>query len=134
MAVITLGSLTFPGDLEWTDEYRWTPVGQQVARSLTGALIIQASAMQAGRPITLEAKGDGHVWLRRADVDAARGLLAVPGAVLALTLVDGRQFNVTGRHHDGIPFEADQVSFVATADTALRDTLPYTLTLRLMQV
>lgn len=129
-----LGGIELPGDLEWTDEYRWSPVGQQVTRTLTGALVIQASAMQSGRPITLEAKGDSHVWLARGVIDTLRSALTTPGATMELTLVDGRTFTVTGRHHDGVPFEAEQVMFMATADTALRDTLPHTLTLRLMQV
>jgi hypothetical protein len=129
-----LGDIELPGDLEWTDEYRWSPVGQQVSRTLTGALVIQASAMQAGRPITLEAKGDNHVWLAKSVIDELRTVLAPPGATLTLTLVDGRTFTVTGRHHEAVPFEAEQVMFMATADTGLRDMLPYTLILRLMQI
>lgn len=134
MSVVTLGSVTLPGDMEWTDEFKWLPVGQQASYTITGALVLQANAVQAGRPITLEAKGDNHVWLPRSVIDDLASQLATPGVVLSLVMVDGRTFQVTGRHHDGAAVEADQVLFRATASTVVRDALPYTLILRLIQV
>lgn len=134
MPQITLDDIVLPPDLEWTDEYRWSPAQQVAQYTITGALVVQASGVQAGRPITLEAKGDGHVWVPRSLVDAMRAKLIVPGATMTLTLVDGRTFDVIARPQDGSPFEADQVDFRATADIDVRDLLPYTLTLRLMQV
>jgi len=40
-------------DLYWSDEDDWHPVAQNVARTLDGALDIQAQGMVSGRPITL---------------------------------------------------------------------------------
>ena len=45
------GAIDLPADLQWSDEFTAWRVGQQARTSLTGALIVQESARQAGRPI-----------------------------------------------------------------------------------
>ena len=56
----TLGAITLPGDLEWIDEFSWSPVGQQVDVTLGGSLIVEESAQLAGRPITLRTGQSGN--------------------------------------------------------------------------
>ena len=108
---ITLDTLQLTGDLEWIDEYAVGSdlVGQTVTTSVTGAQIIQASAQQAGRRVTLAGTDDGSKAsgaLTRAEIDSLRALAAVAGAIYDLTLTDGRTFNVTFRRDDGPAVEA----------------------------
>jgi hypothetical protein len=134
MADTTLDGVTLPPDLEWTDEGAWLPAAAVATVTLTGAQVVQVSALQAGRPITLEAKGDGHVWLTWAEVEALRTMAAANlDTTMVLTLVDGRTFSVVFRHQDGA-VEYEPVMFSVSSNTAVRDARPYTLTLRLMQV
>lgn len=113
--MITLDTLQLTGDLEWTDEYSAGSdlVGQFVTYTLTGAQVIQASAQQAGRHMTLEGRedGDSFVGLTRAEIDALRTLAATPGEVYQITLQDGRQFNVAFRRDDGPAVEARAVKW-----------------------
>ena len=53
-SLLTLDGVELPEDLEWADEYTAWKVGQVVRYSLTGALIVQEAALQAGRPVTLQ--------------------------------------------------------------------------------
>ena len=108
---ITLGSVQISGDLEWVDEFAAGSdlVGQTVTYTVTGAQIIQASAQQAGRRVTLAASEEGNSVagaLTRAQIDSLRALAAVAGAVYSLTLTDGRTFNVSFRRDDGPAVEA----------------------------
>lgn len=108
---ITLGSVQISGDLEWVDEFAAGSdlVGQTVTYAVTGAQIIQASAQQAGRRVTLAGGEEGDSVfgaLTRAQIDSLRALAAVAGAVYSLTLTDGRTFNVSFRRDDGPAVEA----------------------------
>jgi hypothetical protein len=47
--------LVLPDDLLWTDEHAWTPAVAAVSYLLTGALLVESAARQAGRPITFVA-------------------------------------------------------------------------------
>lgn len=127
--IITLGSVSLPGDLVWADEFAWNPVAQSSEYSLTGALIVQAAPRLAGRPITLEAKdsGAGYVWVVRSTVLALRTLAETPGWTGTLTLADARTFSV-GFREEGVL--ADPVRFIAP----LGESDAYTLTLKLQTV
>lgn len=87
----TLDTLTLP-DLVWTDEYNWSPVGQSAEETLTGALILETTGKQAGRPITLS-----KAWATKAEVDILRALVVANGEH-ELTLPDGRSFDVRFDH------------------------------------
>ena len=89
---ITLGAVTLPQGLRWADEFDWTPVTQTTAYSLTGALIVEQSEKQAGRPITLVG-GPRWAWLTRAEVAVLKTLLDA-GEEMTLTLHDARTFTV----------------------------------------
>lgn len=126
---ITLGGVTLPGDLRWSDEFAWSPVARAADYSLTGALIVEEAAKLAGRPITLEAKSEelGYVWLERSAVEALAALAATPGWTGILTLADARQFTVAFRD-EGVT--ADPVRHRTPAASAD----PYTLVVRLHTV
>lgn len=130
----TLNGIALPLDIEWQDEGAWMPTAQVVTTTITGAQIVQASAVQAGRPITLVARGDQHVWLSYAEVKTLRALaesnLSTP---MALVLLDGRAFTVIWRHQD-TAIEFEPVRYSISTDSGVNDARPYILTLRLMQV
>jgi hypothetical protein len=127
MTAITIDTITLPGDLEWSDEFDWSPVVQSVEPTLTGALIIDESAQLTGRPVTL-AGGADFGWVTR-DVIEALYLLLTPGREMTLTLADARTFTVTWRHGDK-PIDARPIQHAAP----LIATDAYSITLNLMQV
>lgn len=100
-------TLTLNPDLYWSDENNWHAVEQAVERTITGALVIQAAARIAGRPITLEPIDDEAAWMTRADVTVLRNWAAAPGKTMTLTL-RGEAREVIFRHQDG-GFEARPV-------------------------
>lgn len=112
----TIGSVTLNGiggtgfesggDLQWLDEYDEGSdlVGQVETVSVTGALLFQASAQQAGRRMTLAGgrEGDGYFGvITRTEVEALRALAATPGLEVHVTLADGREFDAVFSRKDG---------------------------------
>ena len=93
--------------LEWVDEFDWSPVAQQHDRALSGGLIIQQGSLLYGRPITL--KSNGGCWFPLHVVRALEVLRDLPGRVMPLTLPDGRQFSVVFDHSTGKPLQARPV-------------------------
>lgn len=129
-----LDTIALSDDLEWVDEFQWLPTAQQVDVASDGALIVEESAQQAGRPITLQGRFDGRegfALITRATVVALRALAATPrDTPMLLTLADGRTFNVLFRHTDGVAVEAQAMHHVVPHD----DADLYAITIRLMQV
>ncbi|WP_299197985.1 hypothetical protein [uncultured Amphritea sp.] len=121
--MITLNAITLPDDLIWSDEFAWSAVRQSADVTLTGALIVEEAAQQAGRPITLV---DG--WATRATVELLYALVQQPGQVHSL-LLQGTTYSVMFRQADG-PLTANPVQPVT--DPAPSDL--YIITLRLMVV
>lgn len=96
-------TLTLPvaaDQLEWVDEYSWSPVSQERSISLTGALLIEEAVQQAGRPITLVG-ADDRAWCTRALLLSLMAWAADPGREMQLTLADGRVFDVMFDHAAG---------------------------------
>ena len=120
-------SIDLPGDLEWVDEFEWSAVVAEQEYTLAGALVVDESERQAGRPITLQ--GD-YVWITRATVLALRAL-DVSEAQFTLTLEDGRTFTVGWNRASGdSPLVAKPVHY--QAPVAVDDW--YTIVLRLMEI
>lgn len=92
-------TLVLPDDMGWPDEYAWQPVEQRSEYSLTGALIVESAAKQAGRPITLVAE-DGAAWMPRTDVDQLAAWIALAGITLTLVL-RGTTYSVVFDHQRG---------------------------------
>lgn len=128
-----LGAIDLPEDVEWVDEFKWSPVAQQVEVTCGGALIIEESAQLKGRPITLRGAFDGRAGFAlptRAVIKALYALASTPrSAPLQLLLEDGRTFNVRFRYTDGAPLEAEPLRHIAPHI----DTDYYAFTLRLME-
>ncbi len=114
---IMLDSLPLCDGLVWSDEFAWSPVSQSTDYSLTGALIIQESTRQAGRPITLIGQSSGRdhtVWISRANLIVLRTALAVVGAEHTLTLHDARAFTVMAVQDGSGPIDAEPLPAVAS--------------------
>lgn len=88
-------TLTLPPDLDWQDEFGWTPVEHSTDYSLTGNLVVQEGSRQDGRSITLVGGRDG-AWFSRAELEPLYALASVPQAQFTLNLW-GRIFNVMFR-------------------------------------
>lgn len=124
--MITLNSIELP-DLLWTDEYAWNPVVGDIAYTVSGALIVEESVMQSGRPITLASTESGG-WTTKAVVDALRQLSLATGNTLALNLHGTTRTVIWKRSGNSV--EAEPV--VAYSDPS-PDTR-YRITLRLLEV
>ncbi|MDC7806428.1 hypothetical protein PQS31_06265 [Luteimonas sp BLCC-B24] len=128
-----LGTIDLPDDVEWIDEFKWTPVAQQVEVTCGGALIVEESAQLKGRPITLRGVFDGRAGYAlptRAVIKQLHALASLPrSATLPLLLEDGRTFNVRFRHDDGMPLDAEPIRHIAPHI----DSDWYAFTLRLME-
>lgn len=134
----SLAGIELPEDLFWSDEFSAWKVGQTVKTSLTGARIVQESALQAGRPITLESQQNGKTWAAVVSLGTLRQLQALEDVPRAtpMTLVlpahnsGDRTFQVLWRRSDGAAIEAKPLRFAIPA----RDADYFSLTLRLMTV
>jgi len=124
---ISLGAVTLPSDLIWTDEFDWSPIQQSEAYTLTGALVIESGKMLAGRPITL-AGSETSAWASRATVKALYALLDT-NPTLTLTLNDARTFSVKFKH-GAQPIQAKPIIDYNNPD----DSDIYALTIKLLTV
>lgn len=137
MGAITLVSgattITLPDDLQWTDEYQWSPVGMVNSISLTGAGIIEEAAQLSGRPITLQSTRSGTFYVApvsRAVVNSLRALSVATDVTMELTLSDDSVYSVRWRHDAPPALEAIAVSHIAPH----LDPDWYEITLKLRQV
>lgn len=92
-------AVDLPEDLQWTDEFTWQQVEQTAEYSTTGALILDAFAKQAGRPITLEGS-ETYAWCLRGVLNTLRNWAAQPGQTFTLTL-RGVNRTVVFNHESG---------------------------------
>ena len=137
MGIITIQSgattITLPEDLQWGDEFQWSPVGMVTSISLTGALIIEEAAQLSGRPITLKSTRSGRYYVApvyRSVVNALRDLSVTTNVTMQLTLSDARVFSVRWRHDAGPAFEATPIRLIAPHE----DGDYYEITLKFRQV
>lgn len=138
MTRIVLAGIELPADLQWTDEFTAWKVGQQARTSLTGALIVQESARQAGRPITLQTTRDGAAYVGVVSLPVLRALqasesetrLAPLDLVMPAHNSGERSFQVRWRRTDGPAIEVDPTRFAVPA----LDADLFSITLRLMTV
>jgi len=121
-------SIDLPDDLYWSDEFTWSPVGQNAERTLNGALIIEESVAIAGRPITLEGAED-MAWVSRETVLQLISLRNMTGQSFTLTLKDAREFTVKFNQATASVDARPVLSWQQAADTDW-----YKLTLRLLEV
>jgi len=138
MSRILLAGIELPADLQWIDEFTAWKVGQAVRTSLTGARIVQESALQAGRPITLQTQRDGSAYVGPVTLDVLRALQAseeqprsTPLPLLLPAHNGGeRALSVAWRRTDGAAIEAEPIRFAVPA----LDGDYFSINLRLMTV
>lgn len=139
MTDITLNGIELPGDLYWQDEFTAWRVGQVQRPTLTGALVIQQSARQSGRPITLvttQHSGGYVAPVTLATLSALRALeeqSAVTPMALIMPGHNGaadRTFSVLFNRASGAAIEAEPLVFrVPYSDGDF-----FKITLRLIEV
>ena len=93
----TLGALTLPDQMMWTDQYAWSPAAGQAQRTIAGGLALFTQSLTKGRPITLEAQ-DGVAWLTQQQVEEIMAMAAQPGAAFTLNW-NGETHTVRFAHH-----------------------------------
>lgn len=49
-------TITLPTDLNWVDEFKWSPVIQSQEYAISGSLVVDDWVKLAGRPITLQGR------------------------------------------------------------------------------
>ena len=123
---ISLDGIDLPKDLEWQDEFDWSPVSQAQVISMSGALIIEEDAQLKGRPITLYG-GPNACWVPRSKVEEIYALIGTANRVMSLNY-HGTIYPVSWRHNDK-PLEAKPVQRVMNPGAAHK----YSITLRLME-
>lgn len=102
---ITLDAIDLPEDLIWSDEYGWSPVVQNIKKSLSGALIIQEAKQLQGQLFTLTG-GSDSAWVTKSDLDALQVKVDTADLTMVLTY-HGTQYNVMfNRSGNSSPVEA----------------------------
>jgi hypothetical protein len=100
----TLGGVTIPSSIVWSDRISAPPVSQTVKRTLGGKAVVTYAPQIKAQPITLSSLEDqGCVTL-----DIAEQLYAlseVPGGIYTLT-IGSETFQVMFRHDDPPAFSA----------------------------
>lgn len=122
--------IEMPFDLQWDDEFNYSPVQQTVTFSITGAMLVEESTKQAGRPITLSGKTDG-TWLSRADVMILQGWASTPNLVMQLGIRGGFK-TVIFHHENGSALEGLQAYFIH--DGALRPNTFYHISIKFLEL
>jgi len=121
-------TITLPEDLEWTDEYAWDSVRQDVQPMIGGGVVISENLLLVGRTITLVS--DNDVWIRKSVIDELYTMLNSVDKQMTITLPDARTFTVMFDRSSGTPIEAKPLWRKRNQLT----TDFYTLTIRLMEV
>ena len=121
-------TITLPDDLEWSDEYDWDTIRQDVQPMIGGGISISENVLTAGRPLTL-VSGE-NVWVTKTVLDQVYTMLNNADKQMTLTLPDARAFTVMFKRDGDKPIEAKPVWRKTTQEAGDY----YTLTLRFMEV
>ena len=120
-------TLSLPPDLIWSDEFAWQQVEQATQYTTTGAIVLDAWARLAGRPITLRGDVD-YAWCQRSTLTTLNTWAGLAGQQFTL-LLHGQTRTVVMDHASG--------AIAAEAVVPYSDPLPedhYTLTLRFLEL
>jgi len=103
---IILGGVTLNSELLWTDRWNFSPVAQEVNRTIGGNVVTFSATLSQGQPITLIAN-ERRGWFTKTMVDAVKALADVAGATYSFQF-DTEIFTVQFRHEDdpAVEFEA----------------------------
>jgi hypothetical protein len=121
VAPYPIHDVVLPKDLEWTNEFTWNPITQEIKNSVTGSIFINEYEQLQGRQITLEGKDD-MAWIQRSLVDKLLAMRNTIGLKMTLNFVSAsydedtqiwsfgtvyKTFNVMFRHSETpIDFES----------------------------
>jgi hypothetical protein len=103
-------TVTLRDDMQWVDEFGWQPVSQTLEYTLTGAVVVEPSAMQGGRPITMSG-ADDRAWLSYAALQTLQNWASTPGQTMQLTL-RGATRNVVFDQRSGSALQAYPVAYI----------------------
>lgn len=123
-------TVTLPAQLTWPDEFTWQQVDQSAEYTTTGALVLDAYARQAGRPITLVGTAE-RVWCERGLLLTLRAWASVPGLVLTLAGLRGSAPRQVVFDHAGGALSAEVATW--ELDT-VADTDPYAVALKFLEL
>lgn len=128
-AQLTDGTIiaTLPDDIQWINEYDWTPVAQEVAYTLSGSAIVQEGVMLAGREITLST-GNG-TWTTREQVKNLYSMAQERDKRMTLTMPDGTSMTVIYARNSAPVIARPVMRAAVQADDDY-----YTLEIRLIEV
>lgn len=119
--------LELPDQLSWPDEFTWGQVEQSAEYTSTGALVLDAWAKQAGRPITLQG-AENRAWCERGALVTLRIWASQPGQIFGL-LLRGQTHQVVFNHGSGALGADAVIDFVDPVDTD-----QYVITLRFLEI
>lgn len=122
-------ALALPDQLTWPDEFTWQQVEQSAEYTTTGALVLDAFAKQAGRPITLTGS-ESHAWCERGPLITLRTWANQPGLLMTLTGLRGSAPRQVVFNHEAGALSAEPL--IDYADPA--DSDPYVITLRFLEL
>lgn len=110
--------IELPDALDWVNELSYSPIQQTKTWSITGALLVEESTKQAGRPIELRGAAD-RTWCSRELVLTLQAWASVANFVMQLT-IRGIQRTVIFDHEKGA-VEGFPVLFFADGSIAPDD-------------
>jgi hypothetical protein len=121
-------TITLPDSMEWTDEFDWSDIKQEITKTIGGGIVIEESTVVAGRPITLDS-GE-NVWITKSVLEALLVLINTIDKTYTLTMPDLSTHTVVFDRTSGSPYSAK--SILRKYTTSATDY--FTLTLRLIKV
>lgn len=117
-------------DLRWIDEFGFSPITQNIERTISGAQVIQEGVLIKGRPITLS--GGVGVWMPKSVLNQLYDMAMQPNVTATLTMADGRVFKVTfNRNGTESPIRGEPVHRQTIESDA---TMYENITLKLMEI
>lgn len=117
-------------DLRWIDEFGFSPITQNIERTISGAQVIQEGFLIKGRPITLS--GGVGVWMPKSVLNQLYDMAMQPNVTATLTMADGRVFKVTfNRNGTESPIRGEPVHRQTIESDA---TMYENITLKLMEI
>lgn len=117
-------------DLRWIDEFGFSPVTQNIDRTISGAQVIQEGVLIKGRPITLS--GGVGVWMPKSVMNQLYDMAMQPNVTATLTMADARVFKVTfSRNGTESPINGEPVHRQTIESD---DTMYENITLKLMEI
>lgn len=93
-----LGNTVLPDGLQWQDRYEWTPVAQEVVRTLSGKQVLFCATLTGGQPVTLEAESQ-VAWIEKNTLNSIAEMAMQTGAIFTLEW-EGELMSVVFRHHE----------------------------------